>query len=122
MKRFVAAIVSVFLFVPALAFAAASISEAKIGTGIVDREIAEETSTFALDETAYLWMRVVGGAGETVTVTWSNGDQSFDVPLSIGSDSWRTWSSKVLHLPGEWVVTVTDSSGATLHQSTLTVQ
>lgn len=122
MKRLVAAIVSILLFVPALALSAASISEAKIGKGIVDREITEETATFALNETAYLWMRVVGGNGETVTVTWSNGEQTFDVLLSIGNDSWRTWSSKILHLQGEWTVTVTDAAGATLHQSTLTVQ
>ena len=122
MKRFVAAIVSLLLFVPVLAFSAASISEAKIGKGIADREISEESATFALNETAYVWMRVVGGNGEAVTVTWSNGDQSFDVLLSIGSDSWRTWSSKILHLPGEWTVTVTDAAGTTLYQSTLTVQ
>ena len=122
MKRFVAAIVSLLLFVPVSAFSAASISEAKIGKGIADREISEESAIFALNETAYVWMRVVGGNGEAVTVTWSNGDQSFDVLLSIGSDSWRTWSSKILHLPGEWTVTITDAAGATLYQSTLTVQ
>ena len=122
MKRFVAAIVSLLLFVPVSAFSAASVSEAKIGKGIADREISEESAIFALNETAYVWMRVVGGNGEAVTVTWSNGDQSFDVLLSIGSDSWRTWSSKILHLPGEWTITVTDAAGATLYQSTLTVQ
>ena len=122
MKSFVAAIVSLLLFVPVSAFSAASISEAKIGKSIADREISEESAIFALNETAYVWMRVVGGNGEAVTVTWSNGDQSFEVLLSIGSDSWRTWSSKILHLPGEWTVTVTDTAGATLYQSTLTVQ
>ena len=122
MNRFVAAIVSLLLFVPVSAFSAASVSEARIGKGIADREISEESAIFALNETAYVWMRVVGGNGEAVTVTWSNGDQSFDVLLSIGSDSWRTWSSKILHLPGEWTVTVTDAAGATLYQSTLTVQ
>lgn len=122
MKRLVAAIVSLLLFVPVSALSAASISEAKIGKGIADREISEESAIFALNETAYVWMRVVGGNGEAVTVTWSNGDQSFEVLLSIGSDSWRTWSSKILHLPGEWTVTVTDTAGATLYQSTLTVQ
>jgi hypothetical protein len=75
-----------------------------------------------LEDTGYLWMRVVDGEGETITVNWTNGDQSYDVDLNIGSNSWRTWSSKILYLPGKWTVTVTDSSGATLHQSTLTVQ
>lgn len=122
MRKILAATVSLLLFVPALAFSAASVSEAKVGKGIADREITEETSSFALNETAYVWMRIVGGNGETVTVNWSNADQTFDVLLSIGSDSWRTWSSKILHLPGEWTVTVTDAAGATLYQSTLTVQ
>lgn len=122
MRKILAATVSLLLFVPALAFSAASVSEAKVGKGIADREITEETSAFTLNETAYIWMRIVGGNGETVTVNWSNADQSFDVLLSIGSDSWRTWSSKILHLSGEWTVTVTDSTGATLYQSTLTVQ
>ena len=110
------------LSLPVLALAAGSINEAKLGKAIVDREISEETVTFALNETAYLWMRVVDGNGETITVTWSNGSQSYDVSLAIGSDSWRTWSSKILHLAGEWTVTVTDASGATLHQTSLTVQ
>lgn len=122
MKKFVFAMVAMCLTLPGLALSAGSISEAKLGKGIVDREISEETSTFALNETAYLWMRVVDGQGETITVTWSAGEQSFEVPLPIGSNSWRTWSSKKLHLPGEWTVTVTDPAGATLHQATLTVQ
>ena len=107
---------------PALVLSATAISEAKLGKGVVDREITEEASAFALNEKAYLWMRVVDGEGETITVTWATGDQSFDVTLDIGSNSWRTWSSKELHIPGEWTVTVVDSTGATLHQSTLTVQ
>ena len=110
------------LSLPVLVLAAGSINEAKLGKAIVDREISEETGTFALNDTAYLWMRVVDGNGETITVTWSNGSQSYDVSLAIGSDSWRTWSSKILHLAGEWTVTVTDASGATLHQTSLTVQ
>jgi hypothetical protein len=105
-----------------LAFSAATVSEARIGRGIADLELVDETATFTLNETAYVWMRVVGGNGESVKVTWSNGDQSFDVVLSIGSDSWRTWSSKILHLAGEWTVSVTDAAGVTLYRSTLNVQ
>ncbi|UCD68545.1 MAG: DUF2914 domain-containing protein [Betaproteobacteria bacterium] len=122
MSKFVAVIVSLFLFVPALAFSAATVSEARIGRGIADLELVDETATFTLNETAYVWMRVVGGNGESVKVTWSNGDQSFDVVLSIGSDSWRTWSSKILHLAGEWTVSVTDAAGVTIYRSTLNVQ
>lgn len=122
MKKVLAVIAAFALWMPALVLSATAISEAKLGKGVVDREITEEASAFALNEKAYLWMRVVDGEGETITVTWATGDQSFDVTLDIGSNSWRTWSSKELHIPGEWTVTVVDSTGATLHQSTLTVQ
>ena len=122
MRRIIAMMAAFALFLPLSAYSAVSISTAKLGTDVVDREISGETSSFALEETGYLWMRVMGGEGETITVNWTNGDQSYDVDLNIGSDSWRTWSSKILHVSGEWTVTVTDSAGATLHQSALTVQ
>jgi hypothetical protein len=122
MRKTIAVFAAFALWLPLSAFSAVSISNAKLGKGIVDREISEETRSFALEETGYLWMRVVDGEGETITVNWTNGDQSYDVDLNIGSNSWRTWSSKILHMPGTWTVTVTDSTGSTLHQSTLTVQ
>lgn len=122
MRKIIAVVAAFALWLPLSAFSAVSISDAKLGTGVVDREISEETNTFALEETGYLWMRVVDGEGETISVNWTNGDQSYDVELNIGSNSWRTWSSKVLHVAGNWTVTVTDSTGATLHQATLTAQ
>jgi len=122
MRKIIAMVAAFALFLPLSAYSAVSISTAKLGTDVVDLEISGETNTFALEEIGYLWMRVMGGKGETITVNWTNGDQSYDVDLSIGSDSWRTWSSKILHISGEWTVTVTDSAGATLHQSALTVQ
>jgi hypothetical protein len=67
-------------------------------------------------------MRVVDGEGQDITVTWKHGALSYGVTLGVGSDSWRTWSSKVLFLPGEWSVTVTDSTGATLYETTMMVQ
>ena len=122
LKKIVLLMIAMCLALPGLALSAGSVAQAKLGKGIVEREISEETSAFSLNETAYLWMRVVDGEGETVTVTWSTGEQSSDVQLPIGSNSWRTWSSKKLHLPGEWTVTVADSAGATLYEATLTVQ
>ena len=67
-------------------------------------------------------MRVTGGEGEDITVTWKHGADEYPVTLNIGSNSWRTWSSKVLHLAGEWSVTVNNAAGATIYETTLTVQ
>jgi hypothetical protein len=110
------------LFVPTLVFAQNLVTDAKLGRNVVDREITDETTTFALGEKAYLWLRVEGGTGETLTVTWKNSDLEFPVDLSVGGSPWRTWATKTLHLPGEWTVTVTDAAGNTLNEAALTVQ
>ena len=122
MKRLVAVVCAVALWMPLLAWSEASITEAKLGTEIVDRQLSGETSTFSLNAKAFLWMRVTGGEGESITVTWKHGADEYPVTLSIGSNSWRTWSSKNLHLAGEWSITVTNAAGATIYETTLTVQ
>jgi Protein of unknown function (DUF2914) len=122
MKKFLAAFAMLALFVPALAFAQNLVTDAKLGRNVVDREVTDETTTFAVGEKAYLWLRVEGGTGETLTVVWKINDLEFPVDLSIGGSPWRTWSTKTLHLPGEWTVTVSDTAGNTLNEATLTVQ
>ena len=122
MKKLLAGFALLALFVPALAFAQNLVTDAKLGRNVVDRELTDETTTFAVGEKAYLWLRVEGGTGETLTVVWKINDLEFPVDLSIGGSPWRTWSTKTLHLPGEWTVTVSDAAGNTLNEATLTVQ
>lgn len=122
MKKLLAAFAMLALFVPALAFAQNLVTDAKLGRNVVNREVADETTTFAVGEKAYLWLRVEGGTGETLTVVWKINDMEFPVDLSIGGSPWRTWSTKTLHLPGEWTVTVSDAAGNTLNEATLKVQ
>ena len=98
------------------------VTEAKLGKGVQDREITEEASAFALNEKAYLWLRVTGGPSDPIQVTWKTGDHTDTVPLNIGSASWRTWSSKTLWMAGDWTVTVTDAGGQVLQEVSFTVQ
>jgi hypothetical protein len=98
------------------------VTEAKLGKGVQDREITEEASAFALNEKAYLWLRVTGGPSDPIQVTWKTGDHTDTVPLKIGSASWRTWSSKTLWMAGDWTVTVTDAGGQVLQEVNFTVQ
>ena len=122
MKKLFAVFAMLAMFVPALAFAQNLVTDAKLGKNVVDREVTDETTTFAVGEKAYLWLRVEGGTGETLTVVWKINDLEFPVDLSIGGSPWRTWATKTLHLPGEWTVKVTDTAGNTLNEATLTVQ
>jgi hypothetical protein len=122
MKKLLAAFAMLALFVPALAFAQNLVTDAKLGRNVVDREITDETTTFAVGEKAYLWLRVEGGTGETLKVIWKIDNQEYPVDLSIGGSPWRTWATKTLHLAGDWTVTVTDAAGNTLNEATLKVQ
>ncbi len=110
------------LLVPALAFPAGKVAEAKLGKGIVDRTITDETTTFAPGEKAYLWLKVEDATGEALTVTWKINEQAYPATLNIGGTPWRTWASKSLFIAGEWTVTVTDAAGATLNETKFTVK
>lgn len=101
---------------------AGKVTEAKLGTQIVDRAVSGETATFATGAVAYYWFRVEGAAGELLTVTWKVNDLAFPVELAVQGSPWRTWASKTLHIAGAWTVTVTDGSGAALHEARFTVQ
>ncbi|HEY7759656.1 MAG TPA: DUF2914 domain-containing protein [Burkholderiales bacterium] len=99
------------------------VAEAKLGKGVQDREITEEATAFALNERAYLWLRVNGGPADPIQVTWKSGDHTDTVPLKIGGGpTWRTWSSKTLWKAGDWTVTVTDAGGHVLQEVSFTVQ
>jgi hypothetical protein len=97
------------------------VADAKLGKGVQDREIVDEATTFAVNEKAYLWLRVTGGPGD-INVTWSIGDHTDSVPLKIGGSSWRTWANKTLWQAGDWKVTVTSSDGQVLKEITFQVQ
>jgi len=98
------------------------IADAKLGTGVENREITGETTTFAVNDKAFLWLRVVGGPADDIKVTWSVDDHSDTVSLKVGSASWRTWANKTLWMAGDWKVTVEDAGGQVLKEITFTVQ
>ena len=97
------------------------VAEAKLGKGVQDRKITEEASTFAIDDKVYLWLKVAGGPAE-LKVNWKVDDQTDSVPLKIGGNPWRTWSTKTAYKAGDWTVTVTDAGGQVLKEMKFTVQ
>ena len=122
MKKFFAVSVILALLVPASALPAGKVAEAKLGKRVVDRQVADETSVFAPGEKAYLWMKIDDAAGEILTVTWQINGQTYPAELKIGASPWRTWASKSLHIAGEWIVSVSDATGAKLYETKLTVR
>ncbi|HKB82039.1 MAG TPA: DUF2914 domain-containing protein [Burkholderiales bacterium] len=122
MNKLLALCAMLALLVPALAFPAGKVIEAKLGKGVVDRKIVDESTTFAPGEKAYLWLKVEGADAETLTVTWQINGQTYPAMLNIGGNPWRTWASKTLHIAGEWTVTVTDAAGTTLNETKFVVK
>ncbi len=90
--------------------------DAKLGKDVQNKKIVDTTSTFAVNEKAYLWMRLTGGPADSISVTWKTGDQSYPTKLNVGGSPWRTWSYKTLDTAGSWTVTVTDAEGTVLKE------
>lgn len=125
MKALVAALfVTIACAIPAaFASGALQVAEAKLGKGVKDRMITDETTTFAVGERVYLWVRLTGGPSDPIKVTWTIGDFSdADIGLTVGAASWRTWSYKTAFKAGEWTVTVSDNAGAPLKELKFTVK
>ncbi len=97
------------------------VTEAKLGKDVQNKKIVDTTSTFALNEKAYLWMRITGGPADSVTVTWKTGSQTYPSKLNVGGSPWRTWSYKTLADTGAWTVTVTDAEGNVLKEMNFAV-
>ena len=129
MKNRMLSLTVVFLFlVPALLCAqekeakGLKVTETKLGKDVQNKKIVDTTSTFTVNEKAYLWMRVTGGPADSITVTWKSGDQSYPSKLNVGASTWRTWSYKTLYTAGDWTVTVTDAEGKVLKEVSFKVE
>ena len=112
--------------VPATAVAQESgiVVEAALARAIEDREPVDTGSSFPADVgTIWLWTKVSGAAGQTVTHVWSHGENEWTVPLQIGAATWRTWSNKTIpaEWTGEWQVEVRDQQGNVLKTLHFTV-
>ncbi len=104
------------------AAAQATVAEMKVGRNVVDRQIVDETTSFAVGDRAFVWLRIEGAAGQSVTVNFSNGNTVYPVSLDIGASPWRTSANKLLHSPGEWTVSVLDVGGKPLREMKLIVK
>lgn len=92
------------------------IVDARLGTGVQDRMIVGEDSSFAPNSKVFLWMKVIGGATRQITVIWKSGEYSRTATLTISGSPWRTWASKNVYTAADWAVTVTDTSGNVLKE------
>lgn len=99
-------------------------AEAEAATAIVDRMPQGTATTFPADVgEVYVWSRVTGAGGTSITHVWIHDDTEYPVVLPIGGSPWRTWSSKVItpDMAGEWQVEVRAQDGLVLATLNFTV-
>jgi hypothetical protein len=100
------------------------ITRADLANVIVDLEPKEVLqSTAELTEPfvkLYFFTDLDNRAGDRITYIWSlNGKEAARIRVPVGSDRWRSHSSKNINknMRGEWKVVVTDQQGDTLASS-----
>ena len=123
MKTIMTAATIAVLGFTAQAFAEGSAARALFAQSIVDREPVGEVVEMANDTSKiYFYTELRGLKGQSITHRWEyGGEPHAAVSFNIGSNRWRTWSSKNLqpNWTGLWKVSVVDEGGNVLAEETL---
>jgi len=102
------------------------IMAAKVGTGVTNRELDGEASTFKADVgKVYCWMKVKGEVGTKVTHAWFKGTEEMGkVELELKHSVMRTWSAKTItpEMKGDWRVDIIGPDGSVLQSLKFTVE
>ena len=115
------------LILPSAAVAAndIDISRAVFTTSLIEREPANDLESVPYGEKmVYFFTEILNANATNVTHLWTYNDiEIARVKLSVGSDNWRTWSSKqIWHLtPGNIKVQVLDADDLILAEKVLTI-
>ena len=119
-KTLLSSIAAVVLAVPALAWAGSlQVQDVAVGTGVSDR-VPTGISTYFDSSVGrlYAFTRITGAEEEIrVYHQWYYGDVLVaDVPLSVRSGDWRTWSTKNVQADwtGDWRLVVVSDDGTVL--------
>jgi hypothetical protein len=98
--------------------AGAAVADAKLGTGVVDREPQGVAESFKSDVgKVYCWTKVTGAEGTEITHAWFKGEGKMgEVKLAVKYPSTRTWSAKTIPADGkgDWRVDVVAADGTVL--------
>ena len=97
------------------------VAVAAICRDVVDREPIDAGISFAASVgRLYCFTKISGAQSPTqIAHVWYHGsDERARIDLDVRSDSWRTWSSKIIqaHEVGSWRVDVIDSAGTVLKE------
>ena len=118
-------LIATFLGLPVAAVAqdapSLEVAVAAICQDVVDREPVDAGVSFpASVGTLYCFTKITGAQNPTkITHVWYFGAaEKARVELDVNSDSWRTWSSKIIQASeiGSWRVDILDEAGTVLKE------
>ena len=101
---------------PQAAPANLSIPSFGVGTGVQNRQLVGEATSFPAGTRVFFWTRVLGGRnGDTIRHVWLHeGRVIAGTELRIGGSHWRTQSKKTLRALGRWTAEARDAAGNVL--------
>jgi hypothetical protein len=96
-----------------------SVADGAICLSVEDHQAVAAADSFSADVGQLAcWTRIVNGADQEIVHAWIHeGTTRARVELSIGSDSWRTYSTKQIlsGWTGDWEVKIMTPEGVVLH-------
>jgi len=106
---------------PAITQEGIEVTEHGVGTGVENRALVGEATSFPEGSIVVFWTRVTGGAdGDRIEHVWTGPDgKEVRIGLALGGPHWRTHSQKTLHpgSAGAWTVRAVDADGNSLAEA-----
>lgn len=105
------------------------IGRSRLTSGVENKEPLEEQKVYQKNDRAYFFteFKDVGAEEKVIHHKWyfigkdEVPELMADVKLKVKGSRWRTWSSKELYIPGEWIVEVEDHLGNIIASEKMTV-
>lgn len=120
MKNLILSFVLLFAFaIDAVQAQTLTVRTIQFGTDIENRQLVGMDSIFSNNiGTVYCYTHITGArdATDIVHIWYYEDEEKARVPLTVKSESWRTWSSKTIQpvWTGKWQVVVVDANGKKL--------
>lgn len=129
LKQLFGIVIALLLVSPAHAQDQIRVERMVFGTGVVDRQPVEPNTSFTdAPEEIFCFTQIEGAdVPTTIDHVWSfQGEEKFRISLSIGGESWRTWSSRSTERllsqgEGEWRVDVVAEDGQILESGEFSI-
>ncbi len=97
-------------------------AEVKAGTGVENRELVGEATSFPAGTTVWVWSLVKNAEGSVKHVWKRDGKEVWTATMRIGGKKWSTSSRRTIPNAGSWEVDVQTADGTSLGTAAFTIE